>query len=226
MSTFNSDFFKRKKCLQKYWVPQFAISELHYTGPWKREKDPVTGKEKKTCETDQRFRRVVYEPVPAENDAHFYVIIHYIGDESIATQRHHGNRKAPTPAGVAPYLRTASETLGELCSSTRKPILEYSDGVERSNNAAVQPRDPKQVANCQRRGRDAARISKDALWSAIWFSHEMAERGKPEFIRSLSLRPALLAVLMDHNMIQECRAILRACDSMGTLIVTRNYINC
>lgn len=178
----------------------------------------MTGKERKTCDIDARFRRVVYEPVPADDDAHFYVISHYIGDESIATQRHHGNRQAPIPAGVAPYLRTASETLGELCKSTRAPIMEYRDGVMRSNNAAVAPRDAKQVANCQRRGRDAARISKDALWSAIWFSHEMAKRGKPEFIRSLSLRPALLAVLMDDDMIQECRAVLRACDERGQFI--------
>lgn len=188
------------------------------TGEWREETDVITGKKKKICDTDIRFRRVVYEPVPAKDAEHFHIVVHYIGDESIVILRHHGNRKGPIPEGLAPYLRTAPETLGDLRSSTRPPMMEYSDRVERTNNTAIAPRDPKQVSNCQRLGRDCARISKDALWSAIWFSSEMARRGEVEFMRILTLRPALHCVLMDQTMVDEAREILRTCDKRGNLI--------
>lgn len=164
---------------------------------------------------DSRFKRVCYEPVPLHNVEFFHVVVQYIGDESVVVPKHHANRKAPVPEGIASYVRTAPETIGQLLSSTAPPISVYHDLVGQSNNIAIAPRDPEQVRNAQRRVHASNRISKDSIWNAIAISSELADPGHSEFIRRFVIRPSVQVILADDFALSECRNILKECDRMS-----------
>lgn len=126
------------------------------TGPWTRYVDPVDKKEKKKCDTDDRFRRICYEPVPDPEARYCHVVIQYVGDERVVVPKHHGNRKRTE--GVPHYIRTAPETIGQLMAATAQPKAVFDDLVTRTENRAIAPRDTKQVSNARKR-RNCARAA-------------------------------------------------------------------
>ena len=99
------------------------------------------------------------------------ILIHYIGDQSVACDFPHGNAKSSQN-----YHRTLPSVLKRLSSEHDKPGTVYSNAVANSSICCTQhqpsviPRNLKQIQNLQQKCRERTRLSQDDPYNV----HELA----------------------------------------------------
>ncbi len=114
------------------------------------------------------FKRCVYKLLDSQSS---FVLIHYIGDESIAVAVPHGNSTVSnrvfyrTCPSVLKAIALQNESPENICKS----LISKSEIPPQYQNTLV-PRDRRQVVNIQQRERQKSRVTCDALYNM----HELA----------------------------------------------------
>ena len=95
------------------------------------------------------------------------VLIHYIGDESIALDFPHDNTKKDHN-----FHRTCPSVLRQLSSTNDLPANVYKNKISGSkyppeNQPACLPRNSQQILNLQKNERKKSRLTHDAIYKAV-----------------------------------------------------------
>ena len=118
---------------------------------------------------DHRFKRLVFFQL---NDNQKAVVIHYLGDESIAVDFPHGNSKYNHV-----FKRTCPSVLKELSTNTgNSPSIVYKSAISNPPECSstlqsiYMPRNLRQIKNIQFKERQRSRLTHDAMYNL----HEIA----------------------------------------------------
>ena len=132
------------------------------------------------------------------------VLIHYVGDESVAVDFPHGNSKS----GNHIYRRTCPSTLNQLVSIPDLPSNVYKKVVSSCSSqlpSSHLPRNTRQVINLQQKERQKVRLSShDALYNV----HELAY-DLDGFVKVIKTFPDLTIVCSLDVMLKELDLVLQ-----------------
>ena len=150
---------------------------------------------------DLRFKRHAYFLLnPTKKNK---VLIHYVGDESVAVDFPHGNSKSGNHA----YCRTCPSTLNQLASDPDLPSNVYKKVVSSCSSqlpSSYLPRNTRQVINLQQKERQKVRLSHDALYN----THELAY-DLDGFVKVIKTFPDLTMVCGLDAMLKELDLVLQ-----------------
>ena len=120
------------------------------------------------------------------------VLIHYVGDESVAVDFPHGTSKS----GNHIYRRTCPSTLNQLVS--------FVSSCSSQLPSSHLPRNTRQVINLQQKERQKVRLSHDALYNV----HELAY-DLDGFVKVIKTFPDLTIVCSLDVMLKELDLVLQ-----------------
>ena len=134
----------------------------------------------------KEFKRHVFRLL--NND--YKVLIHYIGDESVACEFPHGNSKSDTI-----FHRSCPSVLNKISTSHDSPEVMYKNLVSNSKcppsyQPYLLPRNSKQVSNVQYKARQKFHLSHDAIYNLHEIAYDLGT-----FVKKLSLILTLLSFL-------------------------------
>lgn len=137
---------------------------------------------------DSRFKRLAYQMIDTTEPT--LTLIQYVGDESVAIDYPHGNRKGTSIT----HIRTCPSVLKKVSQSEDIPSNVYkkeiaSDTCEPSHQSVLKPRNCKQVSYVQAKQRQRSRLSHDALYNV----HELAY-DLNGFVAKITTYPDLILV--------------------------------
>lgn len=149
--------------------------------------------------TSKSFQKEVFQPRDGQ-----LIIIHYLGDETVAVDYPHGNAKTLTTA----HQMTAPSVLHSLkmMDGTASAIYKKKGATghhTRPGHAMLLPKNMKQIYNAQYCTRQKMRMTRDALYNL----HEMAYDA-PHVIRRIATFPNLQVICMDSRMTEELNKLL------------------
>ena len=133
------------------------------------------------------------------------VLVHYIGDESVAVDFPHGNSKDSD----SKYVRTMPSVLKHIESrcDKEKPSVIYRSEVTKSSPishmSTLQPRNIKQVENIRHKVIQEKRITYDSLYNLAEIAADM-----PDFVHSLHIHPDLVCVVGQKALLNEFDRVL------------------
>lgn len=163
---------------------------------------------------DSRFRRQAYFLLSSQQSP--MVLIHYIGDESIATTFPHGNSKSRQI-----FYRTYPSVMNRLAASTgyNLPANIYKREVSKGTNFSLQyqphllPRNSRQVINIQHSQRQKNRLSHDALYNAHELVYDLGG-----FVKTITTYPDLMIVCGLDEIVKELGIVLKVESSLPQLL--------
>lgn len=132
------------------------------------------------------------------------VLVHYIGDESTASEFPHGNAKTRHN-----FYRTCPSVLRKMSSEHDAPGTVYKSYVSGSvcpvkYQPSLVPRNSKQVINLQYKERQMTRLSHDALYNM----HEMAY-DLDGFVKKITTYPDLIVICGISRVADELDALIQ-----------------
>lgn len=147
----------------------------------------------------KEFKRQVFRLLGNQSK----VLIHYIGDESVACEFSHGNSKSGKI-----YHRTCKSVLKKIASCPDPPELAYKHLVGESKcptqyQPYLLPRNTKQVSNVQYNERQKNRLSHDAMYNLHELAYDLGG-----FVKRIITYPDLIVIFGDSRMLQELDNIL------------------
>lgn len=136
------------------------------------------------------------------------VLIHYLGDESIAIDFQHGNCKGDKSRD---FRRTCPSVLANLTSIQDIPSNIYKNAISKppkncppAQQPAYMPRDLRQVKNVQYNQRQKSRLTHDAIYNL----HELAY-DLNGFVKLITTYPDLVVICGLDKLIKELDLILQ-----------------
>lgn len=159
-----------------------------------------------------QFTKHAYKLITSSNNA---VLIHYLGDESCATDFPHGNSANSSRA----YIRTCPSVIKSLQQSCKyeTPTTVYRKHVTNvpspTHLAVLQPRNVRQVKNIRSKQQQKQRLSHDSLYNL----HEIA-LDLPDFIHLIHTYPDLVCVCGTKQLFDEFDRVLLLQSSVPQLL--------
>ena len=134
------------------------------------------------------------------------VLLHYIGDDSLAIDRPHGSSKK----NYQDYFRTCPSVMKRLALLPNLPGNLYKDAIANSDCPSAQhpimmPRNSIQISNIQKRQRSKQRLSHDALYNL----HELAYYDLDDFVHIIKTFPDLIVICGLKKMVKELNPLLQ-----------------
>ena len=133
------------------------------------------------------FKRHAYLPIHFEKNK--LVLLHYLGDKSIAVDYPHGNSKN----SIHNYQRTCPSVLQQLRSAPDLPGNFYKKFISENAISTVPPsllpRNTRQVINLQHNEHQQSRLSHDALYNLHELSLDLSG-----FVKVIRTHPDLIVV--------------------------------
>ena len=179
---------------------------FEYGSKYVSRKDPVFKKVHfatvlQTGQYDRRFRRQVFLPL---HDDH-QILIHYLGDETVAEDFPHGNSKSQNRN----FTRTCPSVLKKLATVADLPSNVYKEVVANNNyppelQPALLPRNSAQIANLQQRERQKLRLTHDALYNAHELAYDM-----DGFVKTMTTYPDLILICGLTELTNELNLLLQ-----------------
>lgn len=159
---------------------------------------------------NKEFKRHSYKLIQDDGNK---VLVHYIGDESVACNFPHGNSKSHKI-----FHRTCKSTLHKLSASHETPEVVYKNLVSQSNCTTsyqpfLLPRNSKQVANMQYRERQNNRLSHDALFNLHEIAYDLGW-----FVKKINTYPDLLVILGDDRMLNLLNNLIQVDSKLPQLL--------
>ncbi len=148
------------------------------------------------------FRRCAYKLLDSKSSL---VLIHYIGDESIAVAAPHGNSTNSNRV----FYRTCPSVLKKIASENESPEIIYKSLISKSEiptqyQHTLVPRDMRQIVNIQQRERQKSRLTRDALYNM----HELAfDLGG--FVKVIMTYPDMIVVCGHEKLLIELNNLLQ-----------------
>ena len=149
------------------------------------------------------FQKHAYQLLNNEN----LTLIHYLGDESIATTYPHGNN-IHHPEST--FIRTCPSTMSALGASlkTEKASVLYKKSVASMNTSpelvpVVVPRNMQQLRSMRHRVLQKSRISHDEIFNIHELAYDM-----PGYIHKIITFPDLVCVCGMTELLEECDRVL------------------
>ena len=136
------------------------------------------------------------------------VLIHYLGDESVALDFPHGNIKGNNSRV---FSRTCPSVLADLSSMQDLPSNVYKKAISNPKmdcpaelQPSYMPRNMRQIKNLQYKERQKYRLTHDALYNI----HELAY-DLDSFVKVITTYPDLVIICGLKNLIEELEFILK-----------------
>lgn len=157
-----------------------------------------------TSAYDKRFRRQAFFSLD-DNDA-AAVLVHYLGDESIAEDFPHGNSKCDSDR---PHHRTYPSSLAKYSSVDDLPCNVYKKAISRCDCpqpviSAYLPKNSRQLTNLQQKERQKSRLTHDGLYNL----HELAY-DLNGFVKIMTTYPDLVIICGLTELIKELDMVLQ-----------------
>ena len=151
---------------------------------------------------NHEFKRCAYKLIDPKSPL---VLVHYLGDESIAVGAPHGNAKSNDRI----FYRTCPSVLKKIAEENESPENIYKKFISRSETPlhyqhSLLPRNMRQVVNTQQRERQKSRLSHDALYNM----HELAY-DLEGFVKVIMTYPDLIVVCGHEKMLMELNNLLQ-----------------
>jgi len=148
------------------------------------------------------FKRCVYKLLNSQFSS---ILIHYIGDESIAVAAPHGNSTLSTRL----FYRTCPSVLKAIASHSESPETIYKSLISKSEvppqyQHTLVPRDRRQVVNIQQRQRQKNRLTRDALYNMHELAYDLGS-----FVRVIMTYPNLIVVCGHEKLLIELNNLLQ-----------------
>ena len=161
---------------------------------------------------DSRFKRhAFFSRVKAHSTN--VVLVHYIGDESIATDFPHGNAR-----NNQPYYRTCPSLMEKLTDIRDLPGNIYKDAVSKCQcppqcMPVLMPRNTQQIANLQKKERQKLRFTHDAIYNLHEVAYEL-----DDYVKVIKTYPDLVIVCGLSKVVQELNAVLKIHSDLPQLL--------
>lgn len=147
------------------------------------------------------FKRHTYLPIHFEKNK--LVLLHYLGDESIAVDYPHGNSNN----SIHNYQRTCPSVLQQLRSAPDLPGNIYKKFISENAISTVPPsllpRNTRQVINLQHNEHQQSRLSHDALYNLHELSLDLSG-----FVKVIRTHPDLIVVCGLDVILEEMEMVL------------------
>ena len=133
-------------------------------------------------------------------EANGFILIHYMGDESVAKGFSHGNSKEK----ATPHIRTCPSVLRAMESqcSSKCPQATYraalTSNVSPELASVLHPRNSKQAENLRHWYLSSKRLSQDSLYNLHYLAYDL-----PNYISKIETFPNLLCVCGHQGILQE-----------------------
>ena len=153
---------------------------------------------------DLRFKRHAYFLMDSTRNNQ--VLIHYIGDESVAINFPHGHSKSENRI----FHRTCPSVLTKLASVPDLPANVYKNSISSSACApefqsSHLPRNSRQVINLQQKERQKSRLTHDALYNLHELAYDLGD-----FVKMIKTFPDLVIVCGFDTVLKELELVLQA----------------
>ena len=162
---------------------------------------------------DKRFKRLAYFLLDVKCKPTNLLLLHYLGDESIAVSFPHGNSKRNHHHfRTCPSVLAKNDDLGDL------PGNVYKSSVARNNcppkyQPILQPRNLKQIKNVQQGKRQKWRLSHDLLYNLHELAYDLSG-----FVHTIRTYPDLIIVCGLHTLSTELNQVLMADSPLPQLL--------
>ncbi len=155
---------------------------------------------------DHRFKRLVFFLLSETSKA---VVIHYVGDESIAVDFPHGNSKEDNSHV---FKRTCPSVLTTLSTNTKNsPSSLYKSAISNpptecppTLQSMYMPRNLRQIKNIQYKARQKCRLTHDAIYNLHEIAYDL-----DGFVKVITTYPDLVIICGLDKLIHEFELILQ-----------------
>ncbi len=147
------------------------------------------------------FKRVAYTACESSE----YIVVQYLGDETLAESLPHGNVKDGEDA--RPFQRTTPSVLTRLAqqTSSQKPSVVHKTACTATTDVTEFPRDYKQVRNLRDRVQAGKRLTADGLSNLHEIAYDI-----PDFVWLINTFPDIVVVAGRELMLQQMNKLLNA----------------
>lgn len=148
------------------------------------------------------FKRCAYKLLDSKSS---FVLIHYIGDESVAVAAPHGNSTVSNRV----FYRTCPSVLKAIASQSESPENIYKSLISKSEvppqyQHTMVPRDRRQVVNIQQRQRQKSRLTRDALYNMHELAYDLGS-----FVKVIATYPNLIVICGHEKLLIELNNLLQ-----------------
>ena len=156
-------------------------------------------------ELSKTFRRLAFYLISAKESQVSAVLIHYIGDESVAEEFPHGNSKH-SPVN---HYRTCPSVLNKMSTVADLPSNVYKKTISSNRcppelQASCMPHNKRQVINLQQKERQKSRLSHDALYNLHEIAYDL-----DNFVKIITTFPNLVVICGLNNLLAELDMVLQ-----------------
>jgi hypothetical protein len=161
------------------------------------------------------FRRQAFFPLATSAKAPRLVLIHYIGDESIAVQYPHGNSH-----NKATFHRTYPSVIKKLALATshEMPGNVYKKAISTADcpvnyQPHCVPRNLQQVSSIQHHERQKNRLTHDAIYNLHELSYDLGS-----FVRIIKTYPDLMIICGLDKIVEDLNMVLKVDSDLPQLL--------
>ena len=167
-----------------------------------------------TCKQGKRFKRYVYYDQFSGK-----VMVHYLGDESKAVRKPHGNSSKKVTAPFISASNVVRRNVLDLAKvGKKKPTEVFNETLATAGEGLVRsvtvPRNVSSVKYIQRDHRESMKLATDDLVAAVYVSDQMGT-----FTRQIWAYPHRNAVLISDQSIENFKEVLRNMDPEEPLVL-------
>ena len=149
------------------------------------------------------IKRHAYIRIDAQQQPENLVLLHYVGDETIAIDFPHGNSKLGQN-----FYRTCPSVLKGKAELKDLPGNIYKDCVSQNDclpeyHSILKPRNSKQIRNLQERERQKYRLTHDALYNLHELAYDLSD-----YVIMIKTYPDLVVICGLHVLCNELNQVL------------------